>query len=110
VAAGDLARARVVAVRFLAGYLAFVYGRGSAGSVQGATPELRRQLLLDRAEVTPAERHRRPRVVSLSAVGQAPGTVLASAVVDDGGVASYALRITLRQGPEGWLVSGVDGG
>jgi hypothetical protein len=110
VSVGELPRAREAATRFLAGYLPFLYGRGSAREVDPATPGLRLQLTRTRAQVTPVERRRRPRVVSLTAVGQAPGLVLATALVKDGGVTSYALRITVREGPAGWLVSGVDGG
>jgi hypothetical protein len=60
--------------------------------------------------VTPAERGRHPRVVSLAAVARSPGVVLATALVADGGVTTYPLRITLEGGRDGWLVSGVDGG
>ena len=110
VSAAELARARGVATRFLEGYLPFVYGRGSAKSVTAVTPLVHRQLTRAAVEVTPVERRRHPRVISLAAVGQAPGVVLATALVEDGGIASYALRITLREGPAGWLVSGVEGG
>ena len=40
----EIARARKVAIRFLQGYLPFVYGRGSAGFVPAAAPALRRRL------------------------------------------------------------------
>lgn len=72
-----LVAARRGAARFLAGYLPFLYGRGSARSIVGITPDLRRQLIRVRGSVTPVERHRHPRVVSLTAVGQAPAAVLA---------------------------------
>ena len=107
---GRLVAARRVAGRFLAGYLPFLYGRGSARSIDGVTPDLRRQLIRAPGLVTPVERHRQPRVVSLTAIGQAPTAVLATALVADGGVTAYALRITLRSSRSGWLVSGVDGG
>jgi hypothetical protein len=68
--------------------------------------ELRRM----RAVVTPVERQRHPRVVSLSAVGQSLAVVLATALVADGGVTTYALRVMLVVNRRGWLVSGVDGG
>ncbi|MBV9336679.1 MAG: hypothetical protein JO243_12385 [Solirubrobacterales bacterium] len=105
-----LGAAKRAAARFLTGYLRFLYGRGSARSVAGATPDLRRQLIRVRALVTPVERHRDPRVVSLTAVRQAPAAVLATALVADGGVTAYALRMVLRSGRDGWLVSSVDGG
>jgi hypothetical protein len=110
VAAGELARARDAAARFLAGYVPFIYGRGSARSVDAIAPALRLQLMRARAQVTPVERRRRPRVVALTAVGRAPGVVLATALVEDGGVTTYALRITLREDRSGWLASAVDGG
>ena len=106
---GGLVAARRVAGRFLAGYLPFLYGRGPARSIRAVTPGVRRLLIRVRGLVTPVERHRYPRVVSITAVGQAPA-VLATALVADGGVTAYALRITLRSSRSGWLVSGVDGG
>jgi hypothetical protein len=107
---GGLEAARRAAARFLAGYLPFVYGRGSARSIDAVTPGLRGQLIRVRSLVTPAERQRHPRVVSLTTVGQVPAAVLATALVADGGVTTYALRITLRAGRGGWLVSRVNGG
>ena len=74
------------------------------------TPALRRQLKRDHAQVTPVERRRRPRVVSLTALGQASGVVVATALVDDGGIANYAVRLTVRRTNRGWLVSHVGGG
>jgi hypothetical protein len=103
-------RARTAAVRFLEGYLRLVYGRGSASSVAGATPGLRRRLVRETALVTPVERRRHPRVVALEPFGRTPWGVVASALVADGGVTTYAVRITLRESRSGWLVTGVDGG
>lgn len=99
-----------MAQEFLAEYLRFAYGQASAASVPAVTPALRRQLRRERALVAPVERRRHPHVVSLTAVGRAAGAVVATALIDDGGVASYAVRLTLRQERAGWLVSGVDGG
>ena len=107
---GRLVAARRVAGRFLAGYLPFLYGRGPARSIRAVTPGVRRLLIRVRGLVTPVERHRHPRVVSITAVGQAPAAVLATALVADGGVTAYALRMVLRSGRDGWLVSGVDSG
>jgi hypothetical protein len=103
-----LVAVRRVAARFLTGYLRFLYGRGSARSIAGATPDLRRQLIRVRGSVTPVERHRDPRVVSLTAIGQTPAAVVATGLIADGGVTTYAVRIMLRAGRDGWLVSGVD--
>ena len=103
-------RARQVARTFLAGYLRFAYGRASASSVRAVTPALRGQLTRERAEVTPVERSRRPRVVSLTAIGRASRVVVVTALVNDGGITTYAVRLTLRRQRSGWLVSGVDEG
>jgi hypothetical protein len=110
VSAAQLARAREVAWAFLAGYLPFAYGRAPADSVGAVTPALRRQLKRERVQVTPVERRRHPRVITLTALGQASGAVVATALIDDGGIANYAVRLTLRQQRAGWLVSSVDEG
>ena len=74
------------------------------------TPGFRPQLSRMRGLVTPVERQRHPRVVSLTDVAQSPAAILATALVADGGVTTYAVRITLRGGRDGWMVSGVAGG
>ena len=106
----ELAQARRVAARFLTGYVPFLYGRGSARSIEGATPGLRLELSRIPTLVTPLERQRRPRVLSLTAAGRPRGGVSETALVVDGGVTDYTLRITLRAGRHGWLVSAVDDG
>ena len=94
----------------MSGYLRFAYGKAPASSVRAVAPALRRQLRGQRALVAPVQRLRHPRVVSLMATGQERGVVLATALVDDGGIANYAVRVTLRDTRSGWLVSAVDGG
>jgi hypothetical protein len=74
------------------------------------TPALRRQLLRDRGYPTPAERDRRPRVVSLQTIGTTPAFVVATAVIDDGGVATYRLRFTLQRAAGRWAVTDVEEG
>jgi hypothetical protein len=108
VSTAAMLEARQVAARFLAGYLPFAYGRDSASAVSGVTPALRRQLLRQGAQLTPAERRRRPRVVSLQTVGTTPVFVVATAAIDDGGVATYRLRFTLQGGGGRWAVSSVE--
>lgn len=110
VSASELVRARAVAARFLAGYLLFVYGRASAGSVSAATPGLRGELVYARAQLTPVERRRHPRGISLDAEGRAPGVVVVTAMIEDGGIAGYTLRVTVQGGGAGWVVSSVDAG
>ncbi len=91
-------------------FLPFLHGTASATSVAPATPELRRELARDRVTGTPVERRRHPRVVSFGTAGQGLDVVMATALVADGGVATYALRITLRHERFGWAVSAVDEG
>ncbi len=110
VPAAQVALARRVARTFLSGYLRFAYGRAAAKSVRSLTPALRRQLRLERVQVTPVERRRRPRMLWLTALARSAGAVVVTALVDDGGIANYALRLTLRRTSRGWLVSSVDGG
>ncbi len=109
VSARQLARARQAARAFLAGYLQFAYGRASPASVRAVTSGLRRQLVRSRAPITPVEQSRRPRVLGVTALVRRPD-VVAVALVDDGGIANYAVTLTLRKHGAGWLVSGVDEG
>jgi hypothetical protein len=109
VTAAQLAPARRAAARFLRGYLQLVYGRGRAASVAAVTPALRDQLTSYPVRPTPVESRRRPRMVSLQFEAQTPEVLLASAMIDDGGITAYPLRLTLRRGTAGWLVSRVDG-
>jgi hypothetical protein len=99
-----------VAGRFVRSYLKFAYGRAGAASVEAVTPGLRSHLMRDRAQVTPAERARHPRVVSLRVLGTNPGFVFATASVEDGGIAAYRLRFALREEAGRWLVSDVQEG
>jgi len=110
VSSSGLHRAAGVADRFLRWYLQFAYGRASAGSVRAAAPALRSQLIRERAHVTSAQRARHPRVVSLRVVGTTPGFVVATAIVDDGGIAAYRLRFSLQEAAGRWLVSDVEDG
>ena len=107
VSTAAMRQARQVAERFLAGYLPFAYGRGSARAIRGIAPALRRELLRQRAQLTPVERHRRPRVMSLQTLGTTPAFVVATAVIDDGGVTPYRLRFTLQREADQWAVSSV---
>ena len=103
----ELRGARDAAERFLGSYLSFAYGRARAPSVTPVTPALRNQLTREHAQITPVERRRHTRVVSLRVVGMTPGFVLATAMVDDGGIAAYPLRFTLQRSAGRWSVSSV---
>ena len=85
---------RHAAELFLADYLRVAYGRPTR-VLTDAAPALRRELARRRADATPAERRRDPRLVSLEVVGNGPGAVSGTALVADGGIAVYALRLTL---------------
>jgi hypothetical protein len=110
VSAADMRRATEVAERFAVSYLAFVYGRATARSVVEITRTLRTQLARGRSPVTPIERQRRPRLLSLHTVGTMPGFVVATAIVEDGGIAAYRLRFTLSERSRRWLVGTVEDG
>lgn len=110
VSASELLQARGAARRFLVTYLRSAYGRASAAAVKAVTPELHSQLVRERAHVTPAERQRHPRVVSLRVVGIMPGFAAATVAVADGGIATYPLRFTLQRSAGRWSVSSVQAG
>ena len=107
VSTAAMLEARQVAARFLAGYLPFAYGRGSALAIRSITPALRRELLRQRAQLTPVERQRRPRVMLLQTIATTPTFVVARAVIDDGGVTTYRLRFTVQREAGRWAVSSV---
>ena len=109
VLSAQLVAARHAAEVFLADYLRVAYGR-PARVLTDAAPALRRELARRRAEATPAERRRHPRLASLVVVGTGPGAASATAMVADGGIAVYALRLTLEDGDGRWQVSGVETG
>jgi hypothetical protein len=110
VSSTELPVVRVVAGRFLRSYLRFAYGTGTAGEVKAVTPAFRRQLTAERARATPVERGLRPRVLVIGTVATTPGFVVATATIEDGGVATYRLRFMLRERAGRWLVSSVQEG
>jgi hypothetical protein len=107
----QLRRAREAAERFLSDYLPLAYGRGTAREASAVRAALGRRLARARALITPVERRRHPRVVSLRVVGMTPGFVVATAMVDDGGLSVYPLRFTLREAVgRRWVLSSVQEG
>lgn len=110
VSATQLRRAREVAERFVMSYLRFAYGRATAQLVVDVAPSLRSQLVRGRTAATPLERQRKPRLLSLHTVGTMPGFVVATATVEDGGIAAYRLRFSLQERSGRWLVSAVEEG
>jgi hypothetical protein len=87
-----------VARRFLTGYLAYLYGRGSASEIRASAVSLRDRLAQHRPRVSPAIRHRHPRIVSThgDALSAAPGW-LVTATVEDGGTESYSIAVVVGQ-------------
>ena len=73
-------------------------------------PVLRGRLRRQHAVAVPAERRRHPRLISLLVTGRDGGILVATGLVDDGGIANYAVRVTVRKTPSGWLATSVDGG
>ena len=73
-------------------------------------PALRWWLRRQHAVAVPVERRRHPRLIALLVTGPNGGIVLATGLVDDGGIANYAVRVTLRKTLSGWLATSVDGG
>jgi hypothetical protein len=108
--ATELRRATEVAERFAVSYLRFAYGRAPAQSVMETTPALQSQLRRGRVSVPPIERQRHPHLLSLYTVGTMPGFVVATATVQDGGIAAYRLRFSLQEHSGRWLVGTVEEG
>ncbi len=105
VPAAELARARLAARRFLAGYLPYLYGRRPARAVKPVTASVAASLRRSHVRITPAQRRRHPRLAGLTLTGQTPASVIATARVADGGVAAYPLTFTLqRTAHGGWVV------
>ena len=85
VSAAQLSEARRAAELFLAGYLRVAYRRAPVQPLRDAMPALRRELAHRQADLSPAERRRDPRLVSLDVVGNGPDEASATAMVADGG-------------------------
>jgi hypothetical protein len=101
----SIAHARDAGVRFLRGYVAFVYGRASADELQAASADLRRALRRSRVRVPPARARRAPRLVRVDAVLQAPGVVQVTAAIDDGDVTPYPVTAFVEFRDARWLVT-----
>ena len=93
------------AVRFLRGYLAYSYGRGSVRAIRDADPKLIASLRRARPRVPPAARKRRPRITTLQVLPQALGTAQATATIADGSGLQYPLVFYLDRRPGGWTVT-----
>jgi hypothetical protein len=91
---------------FLAGYLPFSYGRGSADGIRAASARLRVRLSGERPRVPARERRRRARVVLLQLDGAGRRWAGVMALVDDR-ARSYSVGLTLARVGRGWQVTRV---
>lgn len=104
----EVRRAKRVARRFLAGYLAYSYGRGSARAIVGADRRLRERLAAERPRVPARERRRHPRVVLVQSDGAGRLRARLVALVDDGR-RRYTVALDLVRARAGWRVTAVGG-
>jgi hypothetical protein len=105
-ASGPVAAAR----RFLAGFLPFLYGQGSSDMIRAAAPALADRIARSRLRVPPAALDRHPRVTQLESRRLGKGRVSIEVRIEDGGVASYPIALTLARHDGRWLVvaEGID--
>lgn len=108
-AASDVDRDTVQhhARKFLAGYLPYLYGRGSATTIEATTTVLRRRLSAARLRVSPAARRRRPRVVRVTVAPLNRGRWHVVATIFDGGASRYPIELLLKRAARGPVVSAV---
>jgi hypothetical protein len=89
---------------FLAGYLAYSYGRAPARRIQAVSDRLRAQLAAQRPRVPARERRRHPRVVLLQLDGAGRTWAGMVALVDDG-ARRYSVSLTLARVRGEWQVT-----
>jgi hypothetical protein len=95
---------------FLAGYLAFAYGHGSASAVKDAASGLAAALRRRARLVPPALRRLHPRLVAVRAATSSTGaTIVVTGVVKDSEVVAYPIRVVLAEHGGRYLVTGLAG-
>jgi hypothetical protein len=102
----EMRQAKRGARRFLAGYLRYSYGRGTARAIARAGARLRGRLSRERPRVPPAERRRRPRVLLVQSDGASPDAARLVALVADGR-RRYTVALGLERTAAGWRVTSV---
>jgi hypothetical protein len=105
----DAAAAGASARRFLEGYLPYLYGQAPAGHVKDATAGFVRALERERRIVPPGIRALHPRLLAVHVSPQAAGQAIGIALVSDGEVVHYPIRLALVAAGQRWLVSGLEG-
>lgn len=109
VAAAPSADALRTARRFLDGYLAFAYGRGPASAVRETTSSFAAALVRRARPAPPALRSLHPRVLALRATYASGRAFVVTALVKDGEVLEYPIRVLLASRGGRYLVSGLGG-
>jgi hypothetical protein len=99
----DIGQAKRAARRFLAGYLPYTYGRGSARRIASVSGELRDRLAGERPRVPARERRRRPRLELLQSDGVDRERARLLAMVRDG-ERRYTVGLELARSAAGWRV------
>jgi hypothetical protein len=94
---------------FLTGYLAYLYGHGSASQIKGATSALVHSLKADPPRVSPVMRTLKAHVLALHTIPAPSGLVGVSALVNDGGLIDYSIGLILTPEDGQWLVSALEG-
>ncbi len=80
---------------FLSGYLGYLYGHTPASQIKGATAGLLHSLEDHAPHVLPAAQATGARLLSLHSMPAPPGLAEVSAVVNDGGLVDYPIRLQL---------------
>ena len=106
VTVADVRSAKRIARRFLAGYLAYTYGRRQARAIPATTAVLRRALADQPPRVRRRDRRRRLYVELLQADALAADQINLVALVDDR-KRRYQVRLTLEPRDGRWLVTDV---
>jgi hypothetical protein len=102
-------RSAVEVVRhFLAGYLAYAYGRAPAASVPDAARALIASLERHPSRVTVARQARLPRIEQLVVTLAQSGQPMVNAVLNDGGIVDYTVELVLARLHGRLLVSALE--
>lgn len=91
--------------QFLDGYLAYLYGRGSARSIDRASAQLIGRLAANPPRVSPAQRERSPKIVEVRSRRPQPGRVRLIATIDAGETSQYPIGALLRVRNGQWQVT-----
>lgn len=97
------ARARQVARRFFVGYLAYLYGHGTAARIDAATAGLRDRLADHPPRISPATRRRHPRIRRLIVAPADETGRRVTATVADGDM-RFPIAVTVSRQTDGTLL------